>query len=71
MRKLIYSMMTALDGFIEGPDRALDWPIIDEELHVFINQLVENVGAFVYRWVISHGKRQRTQQRIAVNLPIG
>ena len=41
-------MMTSLDGFIEGPDRARDWPIIDEELHVFINQLVETAGAFMY-----------------------
>lgn len=26
MRKVIVSMMTTLDGFIEGPNRELDWP---------------------------------------------
>jgi hypothetical protein len=26
-------MMMSLDGFIEGPDRELDWHISDEELH--------------------------------------
>src|SRR4030065_218902 len=37
MRKVIYSMMVSLDGFIEGPNRELDWHIVDGELHKFIN----------------------------------
>ena len=37
MRKVIYSMMVSLDGFVEGPNRELDWPIIDEELYKFVN----------------------------------
>ena len=30
-------MLVSLDGFIEGPNRELDWHLIDEELHTFIN----------------------------------
>lgn len=32
-RKVIYSMFVSLDGFIEGPNKELDWHIVDEELH--------------------------------------
>jgi hypothetical protein len=28
MRKVIYSMMVSLDGFIEGRDQNIDWAII-------------------------------------------
>ncbi len=38
MRKLVYSMMVSLDGFIEGTDGSLDWVIVDEELHRYINE---------------------------------
>ncbi len=31
MRKIIYSMMVSLDGFVEGPKREIDWTYIDEE----------------------------------------
>ena len=48
MRKLIYSMMVSLDGFIETPDRKIDWVIIDEELHRFANEQARDEGAFLY-----------------------
>ena len=57
MRKVIYSMMTTLDGFIErkhsGEARPndptlLDWVIIDEELHSFANAEAREAGAFLY-----------------------
>ena len=35
MRKLIYSMTVSLDGFIAGPDGAIDWSVPDEELFRF------------------------------------
>jgi len=50
MRRLIYSMMVSLDGFVErseGADR-LDWVIIDEELHSFANDQARAAGAFLY-----------------------
>lgn len=30
----------SLDGYIETPDRGLDWAVVDEELHRFINDLI-------------------------------
>jgi dihydrofolate reductase len=43
MRKLIYSMSMSLDGFIAGPDGALDWSVPDEELFRFHHQQVQEV----------------------------
>lgn len=48
MRRLIYSFLVSLDGFIEGPNRELDWHIIDEELHNFINDQQSEIGAELY-----------------------
>ena len=48
MRKVIYSMMVSLDGFIEGPNRNIDWVIIDEELHKYINDQQAEADAFLY-----------------------
>ena len=48
MRKLTYGMMVSLDGFVARPDGALDWVIIDEELHTFINNQERETGLYVY-----------------------
>jgi dihydrofolate reductase len=56
VRKLIYSMMMSLDGFIERPPlgggptdpNLLDWVVIDEELHSFANDEAREAGAFLY-----------------------
>jgi dihydrofolate reductase len=38
MRTLIYSMSVSLDGYIAGPDGAIDWAAPDEELMRFHNE---------------------------------
>jgi len=48
MRKVIYSLLVSLDGFIETPDRKLDWVIIDEELHTFINDQLSEFDTYLY-----------------------
>jgi dihydrofolate reductase len=48
MRKVIYSTMVSLDGFVEGPTRNLDWVIIDEELHSFINDQQRDIDTFLF-----------------------
>ncbi|MCB9077614.1 MAG: dihydrofolate reductase [Anaerolineaceae bacterium] len=49
MRKVIYSMMISLDGFFEGSDHNLDWPIIDEELHSFANdRQSDGIDTYLY-----------------------
>jgi dihydrofolate reductase len=44
MRKLIYSMTVSLDGYIAGPDGAIDWSVPDEELFRFHTQHVQELG---------------------------
>ena len=46
MRKVILTMSVSLDGFIEGPDREIDWHMVDDELLgaalELADQIVEN-----------------------------
>ena len=44
MRSLIYSMTVSLDGYIAGPDGAIDWSAPDEELFGFHTVQVEETG---------------------------
>jgi dihydrofolate reductase len=44
MRKLIYSMTVSLDGYIAGPDGAIDWSAPDEELFLLHHQQVQEIG---------------------------
>ncbi len=44
MRRLIYSMTVSLDGYIAGPDGAIDWSVPDEELFRFHHQHVQELG---------------------------
>ncbi len=48
MRKLIYFTMASLDGFIEGPNHNIDWVIVDEELHRYVNEREREIGAYLY-----------------------
>jgi dihydrofolate reductase len=48
MRKLIYSMMVSVDGFIDGPNQDLSWHVIDEELHSFANQQARSIDTALY-----------------------
>jgi len=47
MRKVIYGMLVSLDGFIEGPNRELDWHVVDEELHLHANEQAKTTGVFL------------------------
>jgi dihydrofolate reductase len=48
MRKVIYSMAVSLDGFVEGPNRELDWSNPDDELHAFWNDQERETGTSLY-----------------------
>jgi dihydrofolate reductase len=48
MRKVVYSPMVSLDGFVEGPTRSLDWVIVDEELHSFINEQQNAIDTYLF-----------------------
>ena len=47
MRRIIVWMSISLDGFIEGPDRELDWHRVDEELHQHFNDELRTKGGFL------------------------
>jgi dihydrofolate reductase len=47
MRKIIVMMSVSVDGFIEGPDRELDWHMVDDELHGHFNQQLSAMGGFL------------------------
>jgi dihydrofolate reductase len=47
MRKIILSMSVSVDGFIESPDRQIDWHMVDDELHSHFNEQLKAMGAFL------------------------
>lgn len=47
MARLIYSMITSLDGYVSGPDGGFDWAL-DEDLHDFITEQFADVGTYLY-----------------------
>ena len=48
MGKLIYSMITSLDGFVSDADGNFGWSAPEEESHAFINELMEPLGTHLY-----------------------
>jgi len=47
MRKIILMLSVSVDGFIEGPNRELDWHMVDDELHSHFNEELSAMGAFL------------------------
>jgi len=47
MRKIILMMSVSVDGFIQGPNRELDWHMVDDELHSHFNEVLSAMGAFL------------------------
>ena len=47
MRKVILTMSVSLDGYIEGPNREIDWHMVDDELHSHFNEWLAAMGAFL------------------------
>lgn len=48
MRKIVMMMSVSLDGFIEGPNREIDWHRISDQLHTHFNDELRPMGAFLY-----------------------
>jgi dihydrofolate reductase len=47
MRRIILMMSVSLDGYIEGPERQIDWHRVDDELHTHFNDELRKMGAFL------------------------
>jgi len=48
MRKLIYSMLTSLDLYVEGPDGQFGWATPDAELHRHFNAQAATITTHLY-----------------------
>lgn len=47
MRKIVLMMSMSLDGYMEGPNREIDWHLVDDELHRHFNDVLGGMGAFL------------------------
>jgi dihydrofolate reductase len=47
MRKIILMMSVSVDGYIEGPNREIDWHMVDDELHRHFNEQASAMGGFL------------------------
>ena len=47
MRKIIWMMSVSVDGYMEGPDRQIDWHMVDDELHGHMNGWLSRAGLFL------------------------
>ncbi|WP_189190064.1 dihydrofolate reductase family protein [Streptomyces albiflavescens] len=47
MRKIVLMMSVSLDGYIEGPNREIDWHVVDAELLRHFNREIRKLGALL------------------------
>jgi dihydrofolate reductase len=47
MGNIVLMASISVDGYIEGPDREIDWHLVDDELHRHFNQLLAGMDAFL------------------------
>ncbi|MGH9127100.1 MAG: dihydrofolate reductase family protein [Acidimicrobiales bacterium] len=47
MRKLIWTMGMSLDGYMEGPNREIDWHMVDDELFGHMVRWLGDAGGFL------------------------
>ena len=48
MRKIIFFMLTSLDGYFEGQDRDISWHNVDEEFNEFAIEQLNNVDTLLF-----------------------
>jgi dihydrofolate reductase len=46
-RSVVFMMSVSLDGFMEGPNRSIDWQLVDAEVHAHLNEWLAAAGAFL------------------------
>jgi dihydrofolate reductase len=46
--RLIYSVITSLDGYVADEDGNFDWAAPDDEVHAFANDLERTIGTHLY-----------------------
>ena len=48
MARLIYSVITSLDGYVADEEGNFDWSMPDEEVHAFVNDAERPIGTYLY-----------------------
>ena len=48
MRRIIFQMMVSLDGYFEGPNKELDWHVVDEEFNHYASDLLDSVDTLIF-----------------------
>ena len=47
MRDVVLMLSVSVDGYFEGPNRELDWHLVDDEVHAHFNDVLRDAGAFL------------------------
>jgi dihydrofolate reductase len=47
MGRIVLMMSVSVDGYIEGPNREIDWHLVDDELHRHFNEQLAAMDAFL------------------------
>src|SRR5580704_13745810 len=47
MKKVICRMSVSLDGYIEGPNREIDWHLLDEEVNAYVVEMLEATDVLI------------------------
>jgi dihydrofolate reductase len=47
MGRIVLMMSVSVDGYIEGPNREIDWHLVDDELHRHFNEQLGATDAFL------------------------
>jgi len=47
MRKVFWQMMVTLDGFMEGPNRELDWHAVDADFNRYVADMLSSIDAIL------------------------
>ena len=48
MARLIYSVITSLDGYVADAEGTFEWAAPDEEVHAFVNDVERPIGTSLY-----------------------
>jgi dihydrofolate reductase len=55
MRKIIVSNLVSLDGFFEGPNREIDWFVVEEEFFEYAKELLRSVDTILFGRITYEG----------------
>ena len=67
MRRIIFQNMVSLDGYFEGPNREIDWHLVDAEFNEFANDFLKSVDTLLFGRVTYEGMASYWPTEMAVH----